>query len=56
MAHVSKDEAGNITGFFNCPQPDAKDADGNVICQGTPTVEIADDDPALLDFLGRSQE
>jgi len=50
MAYVSKDSDGNITGVFGCPQPDAKDEQGNVICPGIPTTEIADDDPALVAF------
>ena len=50
MAYVSKDSNGNITGVYRCPQPDAIDGEGNVT-PGVSTVEIADNDLALVAFL-----
>jgi hypothetical protein len=51
MAYVSKDGNGNINGVYGSAQPDALDGNGNVVCQGVPTVVIADNDPSVIAFL-----
>ena len=53
MIYVSLDNEGNITGVFANPQPDALDAEGNVLCAGIPTEPRAEDDPDVIAHLAR---
>lgn len=50
MAYVQKNAMGEVISVFRWPQPDAIDVDGND-CPGVPTVEVPDDDPALVAFM-----
>lgn len=52
MAYLSKDSDGNITGVYANPQPDAIDGEGNIV-KGRDTVEVPDDDPAVIAFFNR---
>jgi hypothetical protein len=45
-----------LAGLFANPQPDAVDKQGNVICPGTPTVELDDDHPDILAFLAKQEK
>lgn len=51
MIYVSRDSDGKISGVFGCPQPDAIDESGNIICKGIQTTEIAEDDPEVIAFM-----
>jgi hypothetical protein len=51
MAHIALNDAGEVTAYFLAPQPDAVDENGNVICKGTPTIEVGDDDPRVVAYL-----
>lgn len=52
---ISRDEAGNVTGIYANPQPDAVDGAGNV-CPGVPTVEVPDDHPDVAAFIARREK
>jgi hypothetical protein len=49
MKYISLNEQGKAIGVFNCPQPDAID-DSGIVCPGTPTIEVADDDPRVVAY------
>lgn len=54
MLHIAKDAGGMVVAVFANPQPDALDDDGNLVCKGVETVEVADDAPEVLEFLQRT--
>ena len=51
MRHVQLDGSGKIISAFEAPQPDALDADGNVIAKGVPTVPMEETDPRYIAYL-----
>jgi hypothetical protein len=50
MPYVQKNALNEVIAVFRWPQPPAVDGEGNA-CPGVPTVEVPDDDPALVAFL-----
>jgi hypothetical protein len=51
MIYISRDSEGKINGVYGCPQPDAVDDNGNVICSGVDTSPAEENDPEVLAYL-----
>lgn len=49
--HIALNDAGEVTAYFLARQPDAVDESGKVICKGTPTIEVSDDDSRVVAYL-----